>query len=407
MLLNKIFDLLKIDNRSPYFLTIDLGSETIKVLLNEVIIDENEEKVRVKGVYKEYLSSEINFYGQIIDFEKLKQALSKILDQIKKEFKNLAVKDVLVTLSGNNSRSIMTTLQIDRPVSSVISEKESIEISQKVFEAAYKELSQIIFEETGEENVELELLDYIPVYQTCDGREVIDLIGEEGNEIQVCYSVFFGKSGIIGDYKKLIKSLGLNLVSFIPSNLAVLKSLKSSKKDKIDCVILDIGGYTTEAIICFGGGVFLNKTLDIGGSDLTNELAAKLNLSFLNAEKLKRLYTFNKLKEKESSVVQKIILFNLSNWLVGLEELFKDFDQVKVFPSDFYVLGGSSELPDITELLFEEPWTKSIPFKSLPEFKRIDFNSLKKLDKSQMARPHEDLIPILVSIEYLNKRNQK
>jgi len=189
--------------------------------------------------------------------------------------------------------------------------------------------------------------------------------------------------------------------------LAVLKSLKSSKKDKIDCVILDIGGYNTEAIICFGGGVFLNKTLDIGGSDLTNELAAKLNLSFLNAEKLKRLYTFNKLKEKESSVVQKIILFNLSNWLVGLEELFKDFDQVKVFPSDFYVLGGSSELPDITELLFEEPWTKSIPFKSLPEFKRIDFNSLKKLDKSQMARPHEDLIPILVSIEYLNKRNQK
>lgn len=406
MLLNRIFDLFKIKSRSPYFLTIDLGSETIKVLLNEVIVAENEEKIRVKGVYKEYLSSEVSYYGDIVDSVKLKQSLVKILEQVKKDSKNITVTDVLVTLSGKNSRSIMTTLQIDRPVSSVISEKESNEISQKVFEAAYKEVAQVIFEETGEENVELELLDFIPVYQTCDGREVIDLVGEEGNELQVCYSVFFGNSGVINEYKKIIKSLGLEIVSFVPSNLAILKSLKSVKKDKIDCVILDIGGNTTEAMICFGGGVFMNKVLDIGGSDLTYELASKLNLSFLNAEKLKRLYTFNKLKDKESSVVQKIILFNLNNWLVGLEELFNDFDQVKVFPSDFYVLGGSSELPDITELLFEEPWTKSIPFKSLPEFKRIDFNSLKKLDKSQMARPHEDLIPILVSIEYLNKRNQ-
>ena len=96
----------------------------------------------------------------------------------------------------------------------------------------------------------------------------------------------------------------------------------------------------------------------------------------------------------------------MNNWLVGLEELFSDFNHVKVFPSDFYVLGGSSELPDITELLFEEPWTKSIPFKSLPEFKRIDFSSLKKLNKAQIERPSEDLIPILVSIEYLEKRKR-
>ena len=406
MLLNNIFKFFKINTESPFFLTIDLGSETLKVLLNEVIVEENEEKVRVKNVYKEFVSSDVSYYGKIIDSNKLKDSLIKILNEIKKDMKGTPVSNVIVTLSGNNCRSIMTTLQIDRPISTSISEKENNEISQKVFEAAYKELSEVILDESGEENVEFELVDFIPVYMTCDGREVIDLIGEEGNEIQVCYSVFFGLSETINIYTKLLKGLGLNIVSFVSSNTAILKSLKTSKKDKIDCVILDIGGNTTEAIICFGGGVYLNKVLDMGGSDLTYELASKLNLSFLNAEKVKRLYTFNKLKEKESAVVQKVILFNLNNWLVGLEELFSDFNNVKVFPSDFYVLGGSSELPDITELLFEEPWTKSIPFKSLPEFKRIDFSSLKKLNKAQMARPSEDLIPILVSIEYLEKRKR-
>jgi len=64
-------------------------------------------------------------------------------------------------------------------------------------------------------------------------------------------------------------------------------------------------------------------------------------------------------------------------------------------------------LPDALEYLFEEPWTKSIPFKSLPKFKKIDFTNLKKLDKSQIQRPAEDLIPILVSIYYLEKRNKE
>ena len=407
MLHKKILELLKIKSDSSYFITIDLGSETIKVLLNEIIVDENEEKIRVKNTYKEFLSAEVSHSGKILNYSAVKDTLKRIIDQIHKDFKGVRLSRAVVTLSGNNCRSIMTTLQIDRPYEKPISIQESNEISQKVFEGAYKEVSEIIYEETSQDNVELELLDFIPIYLNCDGREVLDLIGEEGSEIQVCFSVFFGLSEIIETYRKLFKSLGIAEVDFISSNLSILKSLKRTKKDKIDCVILDIGGNQTETIICFGGGVYLNKMLDMGGSDLTSEMSSKLNLSFLNAEKLKRLYTFNKLKEKEAALVQKIILFNLNNWLVGLEELFNDFSSVKVFPSDFYVLGGSSELPDITELLFEEPWTKSIPFKSLPEFKKIDLTSIKKLDKSQMARPHEDLIPILVSIEYLSKREIK
>lgn len=406
MLHKKILELFNFKNSSPYFLTIDLGSETIKVLLNEIILEDNEEKIRVKNIYKEYLSSEVSHSGTLIDPLKVRETLESIHNQIHKEYKGFSLNKAVINLSGNNARSIMTTIQIDRPFHKAISVEESHEIMQKVFDNAYQELSKIIKDESGRENLELELLDYMPIYLNCDNREVIDLIGEEGNDIQVCFSVFFGFSSVMEEYRKILKNIGITETSFISSNQAILKSLKKTKKDKIDCVILDIGGNSTEAIICFGGGVFLNKILDMGGSDLTAELSSKLKLSFLNAEKLKRLYTFNKLNSKESAIVQKILLFNLSNWLVGLEELFDDFDTVKVFPSDFYVIGGSSELPDITELLFEEPWTKSIPFKSLPEFKKIDLTSLKKLDKAQIARPNEDLIPILVSIEYLNIKNK-
>lgn len=404
MFLDKVKNLIpSFGKESPFFLTIDSNSDTLKIYLNEVVIVENEEKIRIRKEYKEHVSEEYYNNGEILNSQKLKEVFEKILGEIKKDFKDLKIKNSLVLLSGNNARSIMTTLQVNRTTNSEIDEKENTEIMQKVFEASYNEISAVVFDETGAENLSLELIDFIPVFISIDEREVLDLIGEVGDEVQICYSVFFGKSDLMDGFRKLLGSLGLDVKSFIPSNLAILRTLKKSRKDKIDCVILDIGGKVTEAIICFGGGVLLNKTLDIGGSDLTTQLAEKLNLSYLNAEKVKRLYTFNKLKDKESAVVQKVLTFNLENWLTGLEELFMSFDSVKVFPSDFYVVGGSCELPDVLEYLFEEPWTKSIPFKSLPKFKKIDFSNLKKLDKSQIQRPIEDLIPTLASIYYLEK----
>jgi Tfp pilus assembly PilM family ATPase len=406
MFLDKLKKLIpSFSSESPYFLTIDLNSDTLKIYFNEIVIVENEEKIRVRKEYKEHVSDDIFNYGEILDFNKIKQIFEKILMEIKKDFKEINVKDCIVILSGSSSRSVMTTLQVNRTSNSEIDENENTEILQKLFEASYNEISSIVYDETGIESPGLELIDFIPVYISLDGREVIDLIGESGDEVQVCYSVFFGKTEVLDIIRKLVGTLGLNLKTFIPSNLALLKTLKKSRKDKIDCVILDIGGRTTEAMVCFGGGILLNKTLDIGGSDLTLVLAEKLNLSYLNAEKVKRLYTFNKLKENESGAVQKVLTFNLDTWLLGLEQLFLSFDEVKVFPSDFYVVGGSSELPDVLEYLFEEPWTKSIPFKSLPKFKKIDFSNLKKLDKVQVQRPSEDLIPIVSSIYYLEKRS--
>jgi cell division ATPase FtsA len=392
------------NKKSPYFMTFDISSDTFKIYLNEEVNIENEYKLRVKHEFKEHVSREVASFGKVHNFDKAKSVLEKMMTEVKDFTKGLTVNEGIVVLNGSNSRSIMTTLRVSRNSREEITESENNEIMQKVFESAYTDISQVIYHETKEENVALDLLDFFPIYLSCDGREVIDLIGETGNEVEVCFSVFFGRSDEMEVFRKLLKSIGMNKITFISSNQALLKSLKSSKKDKVDAVILDIGSNITEVIVCFGGGVLLNKVLDVGGYDLTQELSDKLKLSFLNAEKIKRFYTYNKLKEKESDIVSKVLNYNLENWLGGLVVTFEDFSNVKTFPSDFYVVGGSSELPDINEMLFEEPWTKTIPFKEIPSYKKIDFVKLKKLDKSQMSKPNEDLVPTLVSLLYLEKR---
>jgi hypothetical protein len=140
--------------------------------------------------------------------------------------------------------------------------------------------------------------------------------------------------------------------------------------------------------------------MDFGGCDFTNAISSKLGVSYLNAEKVKRFYSFGKLKEKENLAVQKVILDTVNLWSCGIEDLFQDFKEVKLFASDFYLLGGGSDLPDIKEQLFEEPWTKSIPFKANPVFKQIEIEKLIDLELTEELKTAEELIPILASYYY-------
>ena len=94
---------------SPFFLTIDLNSDTLKVYLNEVVIVENEEKIRIRKEYKEHVSEEVFSYGEVLDSSKLKNTLNSVLQEIKKDFKervllslNELKKDDYINLINNN-----------------------------------------------------------------------------------------------------------------------------------------------------------------------------------------------------------------------------------------------------------------------------------------------------------------
>jgi len=287
-----------------------------------------------------------------------------------------------------------------------ISLTEKNEILEKLFEGAYEELKEIIYEESQVTDPELEVVEFLPVFIEVDGKNVFDLEGESGKIVEVCYTLFFGYSNILSKIKDGLKKIGVSEVTFVPSSLAILDSIRRLKKAKPDCVILDVGGVMTEAIVCFRGGVYLNKLIDVGGCDFTKAIASRLKISYLNAEKIKRFYSFGKLKEKENIAVQKVVLETLSLWACGVEDLFKDFKEVKLFAPDFYLVGGGSDLPDIKEQLFEEPWTKSIPFKANPAFKKIEVEKLSDLELTEELRNGEELIPILASYFYFSNHRK-
>lgn len=396
---SKLKSLLPKNTHSKYFYTIDFGSDTVKLLINEINVTDS--KLKIWYSHQEVLSE--NFLKFPFE-QKLDEYFRCVKTSESHASKNFhqKIRKAVVVLNGISCRALTTSLKVTRSGSGPITMVEKNEILEKLFEGAYEELKEIIYEESLNNDPELEVVDFLPVFIEVDGNNVFDLEGESGKIVEVCYTLFFGYSNVLARIKDGLKKIGINEVHFVPSSLAILDAIRKIKKSKPDCVILDVGGSMTEAVVCFRGGVYLNKMIEVGGSDFTRAIAQRMKIGYLNAEKIKRFYSFGKLKEKENLAVQKVILETLSLWACGVEDLFKDFKEVKLFAPDFYLVGGGSDLPDIKEQLFEEPWTKSIPFKSNPAFRQIEVEKLTDLELTEELKGGEELIPILSSYFYFN-----
>ncbi len=395
--IQSVKSLINYKKNTPYFYTLDIGSDSIKIILSEIL----KEEFKLKIVDSIKIAQDLDAYknGKILNEDKIINSLREAIRRLS-EKNTIKVKSAVVCISAPNSRTIMTTLKVNRQSKTPISSTENDEITHKLLENAYSSLSNVIYEESLYEEIDMEMIDLQSVYIRCDDRVVLDLEGEEGSEVELCYSVSFADSSYIHEITNLFRKISLEVISFVPSSIAILNALKKGKKEKLDGVILNVGASSTEAIVCFGGGIFLNKSIPLGGSDITRELSLKLKRPYLDAEKIKRLYSMGKLNPKDSSTVLNIINKVLTFWHAGIEELFKNFSGVKTFAPDFYLVGGGSDLPDVKEQLFEEPWTKSIPFKSSPEFKKIDISKLKELERSEDLKSSEDLLPLLCAYYY-------
>ena len=61
-------------------------------------------------------------------------------------------------------------------------------------------------------------------------------------------------------------------------------------------------------------------------------------------------------------------------WIEGIKICFEDFSQVKTFANQIYITGEGSIIPDVMNELKNEVWYKEIPFKSIPEYEKLNIN---------------------------------
>jgi cell division protein FtsA len=356
----------KIDN--DYVVALDIGTEFVKAL----IAKQADDKLEIVGVGRARQDLSDMHSGAIADISGVvrncEEALSEAEDQA-----GLQAKRAVIGIAGELVKGVTNTIRYRRPQPDrPLDENEMEFIIEKVQERAALKAQKQIALETGNEEVEVKLVNSALVSIHIDGYKVSNPIGFQGRDVAVQIYTAFAPMVHIGALERVADELALELVAVAAEPFAVSRAvLGTDASSNFTAILADIGGGTTDIAVVNDGGVEGTKMFGIGGRSFTRTIASEMSLSYNDAEKLKVNIESSQIKETVAKEAKKAVEKTLDVWLAGVELALSEFDSVDHLPNRILLCGGGASLKMLVEALSERDWYKELPFTRRPTVHHI------------------------------------
>jgi len=356
------------------FFAISLDSIIVRVL----VFFHDGDQTRITGFGKAPLQPGAMRAGNIIDGGEVIEAIREALDKASRELE-YKVNNAIIGLSGDACLELTTTIKLDRGKKNKITEKEVSQIQDNLIEAAFMQAQNEHLRTTGDSSSNLEIVTSSNVYTRVDGKVVNEAAGKKGAIIESAIYNAFSTSNHLNMIKKIANKAGVKLLAVSPYIYSLAQSIKRSTLESSDFVLMDIEGDTTDVGIVFGGGVVASKTLNVGFTQFIDGISENMGLTLIESGRVLETYCAGRLSESEEDIVKKCLEETLRIWMEGIELVFDEFSEVKTFPSKIHVTGKGSTIPDLLNHLKNKPWTKAIPFKDVPDIRKIEIADMQKV----------------------------
>lgn len=369
-----------------YVVALDIGTEFVKALIAKL----DGETLKIVGVGRTRQEISDMHSGAIADIagvvRNCEEALAEAEDQA-----GLQAKRVVIGIAGELVKGVTNTIryrrpQPDRPLD--VAEMEFI--IEKVQERAQEKAQKQIALETGNEDVEVKLVNSALVSIHIDGYKVSNPIGFQGKDVSVQIYTAFAPMVHIGALERVADELVLELVAVAAEPFAVSRSvLGNDASSNFTAILADVGGGTTDIAVVNDGGVEGTKMFGIGGRSFTRTLATEMDLSYEDAEKLKVNLNHDKLKPTVQKRAEQIVDKTLDVWLSGVELALSEFDSVDHLPNRILLCGGGASLTQLVDALSKRDWYKELPFTKRPTVHHISPSEVMGIeDTTGVANDH-------------------
>lgn len=353
---------------NDYIVGLDIGTEFVKALIAKL----NGETLEIVGVGKARQSVSDMHSGAIADIpgvvQNCEDALSKAEEQA-----GLQAKKVVIGIAGELVKGVTNTIRYRRPQPDRALDVAEMEfIIEKVQERAQVKAQHQIALETGNEEVEVKLVNSALVSIHIDGYKVSNPIGFQGKDVAVQIYTAFAPMVHIGALERVADELALELVAVAAEPFAVSRSmLGTDASSNFTAILTDVGGGTTDIAVVNDGGVEGTKMFGIGGRSFTRTIASEMDLTYKDAEKLKVNLDHEQIKPTVKKTAEKAITKTLDVWLAGVELALSEFDSVDHLPNRILLCGGGASLKQLVTALETEDWYKDLPFTKRPSVHHI------------------------------------
>lgn len=368
MVFEKLRAAAKRDADDDYIVGLDIGTEFVKALIAKV----NGETLEIVGVGRARQDVSDMHSGAIADIagvvRNCEEALAEAEDQA-----GLQAKRAVIGIAGELVKGMTNTIKYRRPQPDKALDVAEMEfIIEKVQEKAQGKAQQQIALETGNEDVEVKLVNSALVSIHIDGYKISNPIGFQGRDVAVQIYTAFAPMVHIGALEHVAEDLALELVAVAAEPFAVSRSvLGTDASSSFTAILADVGGGTTDIAVVNDGGVEGTRMFGIGGRSFTRTIMSDMDLSYSDAEKLKVNLGHDKIKASVKKDAEAAIDKTLEVWLSGVELALSEFDSVDHLPNRILLCGGGASLDQLVEALGSRDWYKELPFTKKPTVHHI------------------------------------
>lgn len=371
---------------SDYIVGLDIGTEYVKALIAKV----NGDDLEIVGVGKTRQGVSDMHSGAISDITGVVQNCEDALAQAE-EAAGLQAKKCVIGIAGELVKGTTHTIRYRRPQPDKPLDTDEMElIIEKVHERAQAKAQSQIALETGNEEVDVKLVNSALVSIHIDGYKVSNPIGFQGKDVAVQIYTAFAPMVHIGALERVASELALTLIAVAAEPYAVSRSvLGNDANSSFTAILVDVGGGTTDIAVVNDGGVEGTKMFGIGGRSFTRTIAADMSVDYEQAEKLKVNIDHEQIKPDIKKQATTAIDKTLDVWLAGVELALDEFDAVDHLPNKMLLCGGGASLRRLVAGLEQQDWYKELPFTKRPVVQLIKPSEVKGItDTTGQAGDH-------------------
>ena len=215
--------------------------------------------------------------GKFIDEDEISLSISKTIQEAE-EISNLKINSAYTTIPGEHVTIVQNSIVKD-------AKDKLAGISVKDVASAIIQVRDI---EIPEDKV---LIDIVPdKFILEDGKAVEDPVGKFSGHFTLTAQIILAEKEYIKQLTSICKKADIEIDGVVPTALAERNLVLDTNELNDNVMLLDIGAGNTDIGVFNGTSFIYTNTINLGGDNITSDIAYVLNISKEEADKLKRQY---------------------------------------------------------------------------------------------------------------------
>jgi cell division protein FtsA len=383
------------DDYYKHFTALDIGTDLVKAL----VVRREAPNGVVLGVSREPQHPDAMRGGAIADVELVIDACNRALEAAE-DMAGTVPGQVVIGIGGEMVKGFSSSIAYprERPEERV-RESELRNMLQLVEKRALREAQHLLeLERSYGEVGEVRLVHSAITQVRIDGYPVTNPIGFQGHNLEVTVFNTFAPMSQVRSMETVARELDLEIAGSVSQPYALARACAGDEAWEQGGIFIDVGGGTTDVALLRGGGVEGTRMFGLGGQAFTRRLAGELGLSFHEAEARKLRHSEGLLPPDQEQAVNQLLLADVEVLLQGLALCLRELARGEVLPSNIYVCGGGSLLPELMDELRRNIWAEGLPFEHQPQARLLGPGDARSLmDSTDQLGSAQDVGPMALA----------